>query len=81
MSLTYLRSFRIFGMAIFDIVLSLAGMIIVMLLSHHYHYPDLPKDNFVWAAVLTMFPIAIVSHVVLGVNTSLNYRLGLSRKP
>lgn len=76
-----IRKPRILGMSIFDIVTGFLGMVIVFLLAWKWHFPKLSPWRFVGAAVLLMFPVGIAFHIVFGVNTSLNYRLGLSYKP
>lgn len=76
-----LRSYRIFGIALFDLILSIIGTILIMLLFWRIHYRTLPVLNFVIAGALLAIPIGIFSHVLIGQNTKLNYVLGLSEKP
>lgn len=79
--LKYLRSFRIFGIALFDLITAYLGTVLILLWARNHFFPDLPREHFVWLAILTFIPIGIVAHVLFGVNTTLNYRLGLSHKP
>ena len=68
-----LRSFRILGIALFDIIMSLIGLFFL------FRYAEF-KNPFLWT-VLFMFPITIVTHRLVGVPTKLNYYLGLSKNP
>lgn len=78
MGLLYLRSFRIFGIALFDLVLSMLIMILIFI----YKAPSpLNQINFIVAAIILTIPLGIVVHVLFGINTTLNYYLGLSDKP
>lgn len=79
MGLLYLRSFRIFGIALFDLVLSMVVMILIFL--YMAPSPPLNQINFIVAAILLTIPLGIVVHVLFGINTTLNYYLGLSDKP
>lgn len=66
-----LRSYRISEMALFDIIASVIGMIWLS------SYIDISKLN----AALLAIPIGVITHWVLGINTELNYKLGISNKP
>lgn len=79
MGLLYLRSFRIFGIALFDLVLSMVVMILIFL--YMAPSPALNQINFIIVAILLTIPLGIVVHVLFGINTTLNYYLGLSDKP
>lgn len=76
-----INKYRIFGLRLFDLILSLVIMVIIFLMVWKYHYPQLNYWNFVIAAVLLTIPLGIVFHVIFGVNTELNYKLGLSYQP
>ena len=80
-SLQKLRSHRIFGIALFDLSLAVLGMIIGMIVLHNIHFKNLKISNFIIAAILLTIPVGIFTHIIFGVNTTLNYRLGLSNKP
>lgn len=81
MTLENIRSHKIFGLAIFDLVTAIIGMIIIFLIAWKIHYPKLDWWKFVVAAILLAIPVGIVFHILFGVNTKLNYTLGLSNKP
>ena len=76
-----LRQYKIFGLAAFDLILAILGMLVIFLIAKRVHFPKLPVWPFVAAAVLLTLPVAITFHILFGVNTALNYKLGLSGKP
>lgn len=80
-SLVKLRSVKFVGLAVFDLVSAFLGMMIAVLLAKRYHYPDLPMAPFVWAALVITLPVGVLIHILFGTNTTLNYRLGVSRRP
>jgi hypothetical protein len=80
-SIEKLRSYRIFGIALFDLTLGLIGTIIVFIILWKVHFPTLSPWKFVLWAVLLTIPIGMFVHLLFGVNTTLNYRAGLSYKP
>lgn len=84
-TLQQLRSHRIFGLAIFDIVSSIIGLVAIFLLSRYFYWTrkgvQLDWKPFVIAGILLAIPIGIFFHVIFGTNTSLNYKLGLSTSP
>ena len=71
MDIKTLRSWRISGIALFDVIASIIGMIIIA------DYLNITKTT----AALSAIPIGIVVHYVFNTNTTLNYKLGLSDKP
>ena len=81
MDIKKLRSHRIFGIALFDLILALIGTIIIFLIAKWKWFPHLKAINFVIAAVLLTIPLGIFFHVIIGRDTTLNYKLGLSNKP
>ena len=81
MSIQSLRSHKIFGLAIFDLVTAVVGMIILFLIAWRVHYPKLDWWKFVLVAIVVTIPFGIVFHVLFGVNTQLNYTLGISNTP
>lgn len=81
MSLAKIRSYRIFGLAIFDLVSALLGTILIVLWAKKKHFPDLPVQPFLWTALIVTIPLGVVTHILFGTNTTLNYRLGVSRRP
>ena len=81
MSIKDLRSHKIFGLAIFDLSISFVFIISLFMISWKSHFPNLNWRNFFITAILVTIPIGIVFHVLFGVNTQLNYTIGLSNKP
>jgi len=81
MSLQNLRRPRVCGLVVFDTLLALIGLIIVFIIAWKVYFSKLPFMNFVAVSVFILFPLAIFSHILVGVNTHLNYNLGLSYKP
>lgn len=81
MSLDTLRSHKIFGIAIFDLTLSVIGMIIIFTAAWYFSFKNLELWKFILAAILLTIPVGIVFHIIFGVNTFLNYKLGLSNIP
>lgn len=77
-SLRNCRYCRIGGFAIFDIITSMLGTVAIMLAAKHYHFEKLDNINFVIAGICLAIPLGIFIHVIFGVNTRLNYTLGLS---
>ncbi len=78
MNIKKLRSYRIYNIAMFDVVFGILGMILIMLL---FKEKGKSPTNYVIAGVLLTIPIGIFIHVLFRVNTELNYKLGLSDKP
>lgn len=76
-----IRQYRVFNIAIFDLILSFIGMIIIFLIAKNKYYKELNTQNFVLASLFVTIPISILFHVIFGINTQLNYNLGLSNKP
>jgi hypothetical protein len=76
-----LRKPKIFGLAVFDLVVAVIGMIAIFLVMWRWHFPTLNPWHFVLAAVLLTIPVGIVVHIIFGVDTALNSRLGLSEAP
>lgn len=81
MDINSLRSHRIFGIAIFDLVSSMLGLIIIFLIAKHYHFQTLDSWRFIIAGILLAIPLGIIFHIIFGTNTQLNYILGLSGPP
>ncbi len=76
-----LRRPRVCGLVVFDTLLALIGLVVILTIAWKVHFGKLPYMNFVVVAFLILFPLAIFSHILVGVNTTLNYNLGLSGKP
>lgn len=81
MNLKEIRSHRIFGVAIFDLITALIGTVIILLIAKWKWFPHLKTVNFVLAGVLLAIPLGIFFHILIGRDTTLNYKLGLSNKP
>ena len=81
MSIQDLRSHKIFGLAIFDISMSFIGVILLFMIAWHYHFKELDWWKFLITAIIVTIPLSITFHILFGVNTKLNYELGLSNKP
>jgi hypothetical protein len=75
--ITTLRSFRIAGIAVFDVVLSIIGLLITL----RFFKPNRPQHFYLSWALVLVFPIAIITHLLLGIPTTLNYYMGLSQHP
>jgi len=76
-----IRKYRFMGIAIFDLVSSFIGVIIIFLLVWRLRFRNLNPLIFILAAILLTIPIGIFFHVIFGINTTLNNRLGLSNAP
>ena len=66
-----LRKYRILGIAIFDLVLSFVLMGIIFAII------SLP----IWIGISSAIPIGILVHYIFGIDTTLNYYLGINDKP
>lgn len=71
-NLEYIRSFRIQKIALFDLISAMAAS--AWLFKRN-------KWGTYYQGALAAVPIGIVAHYLLGVNTQLNYYLGLSKSP
>lgn len=76
-----LRKYRLGGIALFDLVTSMIGTVIILLIARHMKKSQLPIKNYIFAGILLAVPLGIFTHVIIGKNTTLNYKLGLSEKP
>lgn len=81
MSIQDIRKYKFFGFSIFDLVTSFIGMILLFLIAWKVYFPKLDWWKFLIAAVFLTIPFGIIIHVFFGVNTKLNYVLGLSNEP
>ena len=81
MILQELRRPRVCGLVVFDTLLALIGLVVILTIAWKVHFRKLPYMNFVIVSFFILFPLAIFSHILVGVNTTLNYNLGLSDKP
>jgi hypothetical protein len=81
MNVAELRSHRIGGIALFDLVTGAIGSVLLLLIARYFFFKELRMMNFVLAGILLTIPIGIAFHILTGRNTMLNYKLGLSYKP
>jgi hypothetical protein len=80
MTLQKLRSYKIFDIAVFDLVISFIGIVLLFFISWKVHFKHQDIKKFIIAGIICTIPISITFHVLFGVNTALNYKLGLSNK-
>jgi hypothetical protein len=66
-----IRSFKVFNIAVADVV---GTVVIAVYISDQYNYPRSQ-------GVALAFLLGIATHKLLGINTQLNYDLGLSERP
>lgn len=78
MDLVYLRSFRLFGIALFDLISAFLGMIIISLILRKFMFNSVSVEKTVLIAILLTLPIGIVTHYVIGTKTTLNGYLNLN---
>ena len=76
-----IRKYKLFSLSIFDIVSAVIGMILLFLVIWKLYFNQLNIWNFIIAAIILTIPVGIVFHVIFGINSTLNYKLGLSNKP
>lgn len=72
-----LRSVRIFNIALFDLIASLIGMYLLL----RWFKPNRSKSFYISWVVVTVLPLAVVSHYIFNIPTMLNYYMGLSVYP
>ena len=75
------RKYKVFGLSMFDLVLGVIGMILLFIILWKLHFNQLNILNFIIAAILLTIPVGILFHMLFGVNTTLNSKLGLSNSP
>ena len=73
--------YKLFSLSIFDIVSAVIGMILLFLVIWKLYFNQLNIWNFIIAAIILTIPVGIVFHIIFGINSTLNYKLGLSNKP
>ena len=78
MNVQKLRETRLLGVALFDLVLAMIGMILLFILAWYYHFRNMAIWPFIIMAIILTVPIGIFFHVIFGIDTSINRRLGLS---
>jgi len=76
-TIIFLRSFRIFKIALFDIIMSLLGLYLLGTVL----FSGKPRHVYMlWSAIFVL-PISIIVHYLIGTPTMLNYYLGISPLP
>lgn len=76
-----IRQYKIFGMAIFDWISTfLAGLLLTYLLDKYVFIKNNFWELYVWTMIFLII-LAIFVHKIMGVDTMLNYYLGLNPKP
>lgn len=81
MSIKSLRKYRFKKIALFDLIASFIGMILLFIILWGAFFKKLSWWKFVLAAIILTIPTSILFHIIFGVNTQLNYNIGLSVKP
>lgn len=72
MDIQSLRKYRVSSIAIFDVSATLLGGY----LAHKYLFPDYS----LLFVIIMMFILGIIVHYVFGIDTQLNYYIGLNKK-
>ena len=75
------NKYRIGGISVFDLVLSMLGMGFLMMFLVWIRHRDFVLWPAFLAGVLITIPISLFFHVLFGVNTQLTYKFGLSPPP
>lgn len=81
MIISALRQYRLFGIAAFDVIISyVITFIIIWNYNHKTRAISDYNDRTMQVALLSLwvFPLAIVVHSMLSIDTALNKRLGLA---
>lgn len=73
-----LRQFRILNIAVFDLVTSFIGILLLSLILRSLFFPTYSKQKTILIAILLTLPIGIVTHYMFGIKTVLNTYIGLS---
>lgn len=79
--ITELRKYRFKKIALFDLISAFIIMIAIFYYYHSITNNSLKLSTFILWAILLTIPIGIFVHVLFGVKTQLNYRIGLSEEP
>ena len=72
-SLEKIRSVRLFGLAVFDVVTAYVG--VYLLAKHGIGMGHERAVTFSW---IFTFPLGVIVHWALGIDTKINRKLGLS---
>ena len=71
MDIKYIRSFRIFNIAFFDVI---ASVLVMELIMARYNIPH-------GVGAVAAIVLGIIVHWMIGIPTELNYKLGISGPP
>jgi hypothetical protein len=72
-TLEWLRSFRLGGIALFDLITAFAGMIFLAYIIHKVWFPKSDLKMFIFVAVLLTIPVGMVFHWLFGVKTKISF--------
>lgn len=75
------EKYRYKDIALFDLVGSFIVIIIIFLILQNRGILKTSPLTAAFIGALATMPISIAAHVIFGVNTTVNYRLGLSGPP
>lgn len=71
--LDYLRSFRLGGIALFDLITAFAGMIFLAYVIHKVWFPKSNLKMLIFVAILLTIPVGMIFHWLFGVKTKLHF--------
>jgi hypothetical protein len=77
MNLQYIRSFRVFNIALFDLIGTFIGLYVLLT----WLLPSRPTFFYISWVLVGALPLSVLSHYLFNIPTQLNYNLGLSEKP
>ena len=80
-TISNLRSYRVYNIAMFDIVMSIIGVILIIAFSQKYYRGNYNWRSSMYAGAICAIPLGILFHTLTGTKTTLNYYLGLSQPP
>lgn len=75
--ISYLRSFRIFQIALFDLITAFFGLLLLVKLL----FKNKPQSFYISWTIVLLLPISVLSHILVNQPTMLNFYLGLSKRP
>lgn len=84
-----LRSYRVFNLALFDMALTFASIIIVHSLLWHYPLDIEDKERRTWAQyfasftliTITFFGVGLIVHRLIGVRSAFSAYMGMNKPP
>jgi hypothetical protein len=76
-----LRSYRVAGIAMFDVTLSIVGLALVFAVARRVWWPTRPLMPYMVTAAVLAIPIGIAFHIIFGTDSTLNARIGVSNYP